>query len=139
MFAVPVIVCGMFRLSFFLFPVDFAWQLFLAVRKNIHFGRAYAVAWDPRNLQPGPNIQGGDSLLQQLRGDTGIDQCAEEHVAANAGKTIEIGYVHKSLSLAVRRRSLAMSHWLSVDDAAMIDEIIGQRRTTNDLRPSTNH
>jgi len=48
-----------------------------------------------------------------LRGNTGIGQCAKKHVAADAGKTIEIGYSHKRL--VVGRSSLASAAGSVVD------------------------
>src|ERR1700676_3925547 len=123
----------MFRQSRLLFPVEFAWQVFFAVRKNIELSRAYAVAFDARNLQRRPNIQRGDGMFQQLRGNAGSDQRAKEHVAANAGKTIEIGYAHKSLSLVVRRRSLA------IEFARVSSRLACQGAFANDLRPKTRH
>jgi hypothetical protein len=39
-------------------------------------------------------LQLRDSFLEQARRDPGIDQSAEKHIAADAGKTIKISNAH---------------------------------------------
>ncbi len=71
-----------------LFPVNFAREFLLAMDQDIDFGSRNPAAIHPRNFQPGTDIEGCHRALEYLRGHTGIEQRAEKHVAANAGKTI---------------------------------------------------
>ena len=48
----------------------------------------------------GADVQAGDGLLEQLERNSGVEQSAEEHVAADAGETIEIGNAHGSAESA---------------------------------------
>ena len=42
----------------------------------------------------GVESEGAGDGLELLQGDTGVYGCAEEHVAADSGETIEVGNAH---------------------------------------------
>lgn len=46
------------------------------------------------HLETGANVQGGRSFFKQFEGHACIDECAEQHVAANAGKAFQISNTH---------------------------------------------
>ena len=84
-----------------LLPENFPRQIFLAVDIHIDFGRRNSASHHPRNLQPRTDIERRDRVFQKLGGHPGIHQRAQKHVAADAGKTVEVGYAHdKNRSLA---------------------------------------
>jgi hypothetical protein len=91
-FFVPV---GWSRMLFVLLEINLARLVFLTMRKNIYLNCTDAVTLDARNLQPGIDIQRRDCLFEELLRHTGIDQRAQKHVAADAGKTIKVGYTHR--------------------------------------------
>src|SRR5580698_177975 len=72
-------------------------RIFLALRVNIDLDCADAAAVHPRNLEARPNVQRRDGFFQQSCGHTCVHQRTQKHVAANAGKTLEIGYEHQDL------------------------------------------
>src|SRR5580704_14090559 len=92
------------------------------MRINIHFDRAYAIALNTGNLQPGADVQRRNRVFQELLWHSRVDQRTEEHVAAHAGKTIEVGYAHRSSSAVVGLRSLVQKLAGVVND---------QRQTAN--------
>jgi hypothetical protein len=65
--------------------------------EHVYFGRDDSTASHLTNLQPRSDIQGRHALFQHARLDPRVDQRAQEHIAANAGKTIEIRDAHKLL------------------------------------------
>ena len=75
--------------------ISLARLILLTMRINIRLDRADAVARNTSNLQAGIDIQRCDCLFEELLRHTGIDQRAQEHVAADAGKTIKVGYTHR--------------------------------------------
>jgi hypothetical protein len=76
-------------------PKYFSRQLHFAVNVDVQLGSHDAATADPRNLKSRSNIQRRDCILEQLRRNSGIQQGAQKHVAANAGKAVEVGYAHK--------------------------------------------
>ena len=78
-------------------------QLFLAIHQHIDLGRGDAAAIHLRNFEASSDVEGSDRFFQQLRRHSGIDQGAQKHVAAHAGKTIEIGNSHEEQLLAISR------------------------------------
>src|SRR5579862_6950930 len=77
-----------------LFPENFGRQVFLAMRVNINFGRRNRSPGDAGDFDCCADVQGRDRLLEQIWRHSRIYQCAEEHVAADAGETIEVSNTH---------------------------------------------
>ena len=75
-------------------PILFTREVLLAVDPDVDFRGGNAAADDPRNLQPCADAQGRNGLFQYSRRNSGVDEGAQEHVAAHAGKTLEIGNAH---------------------------------------------
>ena len=69
-------------------------RVLLALHPHIHFGCGNPCAPDPRNLQTCPNIQRGNRLFEQCWRHPSIKERAQKHVAADAGKTLNVGYAH---------------------------------------------
>ena len=86
---------GWSRMLFVLLQISLARLVLLAMRINIHLDCTDAVTLNARNLQPGIDIQRRDRLFEELLRHADIDQRAQEHVAADAGKTIKVGYTHR--------------------------------------------
>src|ERR1700685_191806 len=80
-----------------------------AFSPDIHFCRRYSAAHYSRNFQPRTKIQRGDGVFQQLGGDTGVDQGTQKHVAAYAGKTLEVCDAHKTISIGDPRKKAGVS------------------------------
>ena len=71
-------------------PILLARHIFLALDPDVHLGRGNPTAHHSRNLQLRSEAERGHRVLQQARRHSGIYQSAEEHIAADAGKTFEI-------------------------------------------------
>lgn len=81
--------------------------LLLPIHPHIHFGRRNPAAIDLRDAQSRTELQRSHSSLQQVRRHARIDQGAQKHVAAHAGKTIKVGNAHGKT--VARRQSLVFS------------------------------
>jgi hypothetical protein len=92
------------RLRVLLFPVHLARKILLAIGIDVHLDGADATAIDPRNFQPGPDVQRSYRIFQQLLRNSGVQQGAHEYISADLGKTIEVGYANKSLPFLRRGR-----------------------------------
>src|SRR5579872_2961346 len=68
-------------------PVLFPRKIFLSVDPHVHLGRRNPAADDSRNLQPRAHVKRRHGFFQYSRRNSGIDERAQEHVAAHAGKT----------------------------------------------------
>ncbi len=79
-----------------LLPENFSRQVFFAVGVHIHFGRRNSGPHDLRQLHPCADIERLDRVFQKLWRHSGIYERAQKHVAAYAGKTVEVGYTHKN-------------------------------------------
>jgi hypothetical protein len=69
-------------------------HLLFPIHQHIDFGRRNPAAIDLRNFQSGADIERGHCFLEHVGRHASIDQGAQEHVAAHAGKTIEVSYAH---------------------------------------------
>lgn len=56
--------------------------------QHIHLGGADAAAVHLRDLEPGAETERGRGFLKQRRRYAGIEQGAQQHVAADAGKAV---------------------------------------------------
>src|SRR5579864_2154411 len=83
-------------------PVLLARQLFLAMAVHVQLGSRNAAAVYVRDLQPRPNVQRRDRLLEDLRRHPSIHQRPQEHVAADTGETIQISDSHKLTEYKIR-------------------------------------
>src|SRR6266849_4207981 len=99
----PLVI--MFPCLTLLRPEDFARQLLFAVGVDVQLGGRDPAAIHPRNLQASSDIQRRDRVLEQFRRHPGIHQGAQKHVAADAGKAVEVGYAHRRGPWVVRRWS----------------------------------
>src|SRR5260370_18533140 len=95
-FIVMAVKVFMTALGFALTPVFFARQIFFAVDDHINFRRTDAAAIYTRDLEPRSDVERSDGFLQQPERASGVQQRAQKHVAADAGKTIEVGNAHKT-------------------------------------------
>jgi hypothetical protein len=71
------------------------WQVFFPVKVNIHLGGGNAAAQHARNFQPRSNSESRHGFFQRTRRNSGIQECAQKHIAADAGKTLEISDAHR--------------------------------------------
>ena len=62
--------------------------------EDVDAGRGDAAAVDFFDLEGGTEIEGGDGVVEDLGGESGVEESAEEHVSADAGKAVEIGDAH---------------------------------------------
>ena len=85
-------------------PILLPRQILLPIHPNIHFRSRNPAAHNARNFQPRPHVQRRHSLLQQRSRNSGVHQRAQEHIAADAGKTLKIGYAHKNQFTTESRR-----------------------------------
>ena len=81
-----VIVRGGLRRIFFC-PVLFAGKVFLAIHPNVDLSGRNGAAHDARDLESRAQAKARDSVFQQLRRNSGIDERAQKHVATHSGKT----------------------------------------------------
>ena len=61
----------------------------------VNLGASDASAGDPAHIQARADVQCGDGFLEMGEGDSGVNQSAEEHVAANSGEAIQIANTHR--------------------------------------------
>ena len=96
--------------SRFLLPEDLAREVFFSVGVDVDFSGGDAVAGDAGNFQFCAEVEGCDGFFEERGGDTGVEESAEKHVSADAGKTIEVGKAHRNrCSLIAARYSLLAS------------------------------
>ena len=69
-------------------PILIQRLIFLASYPHIRFRRRQPTFGDLRNLQSRSQIQGSNRILEQLGRDSGIQQSAHKHVAADAAETV---------------------------------------------------
>jgi len=84
---------------------NFSRKIFFAVRVDVHLGGGNAAPHCALDLQPGADVECGDCVFEKLGRHSSVYQRAEKHVAADAGKTVEVGYAHNEN----RRRSSVVS------------------------------
>jgi hypothetical protein len=64
----------------------------LVRRAYVDFGRINLAALDLARVQPQPgNAEAIRNLLQFVKGNTGVNQRAEDHIAAGAGDAVKVG------------------------------------------------
>jgi len=63
--------------------------------EHVHFRCRHAAAADLVCLQARADIQRGGCFRKMTEGNTGIDQCAQQHVAADACKALQISNTHR--------------------------------------------
>src|SRR3954451_11190421 len=61
-----------------------AWHVFYAVDDDVDFGGRNSGAFGATDLKFGPEVEFADGFAKEFRGDSGVNKCAEEHIAANA-------------------------------------------------------
>ena len=101
---IVIMAMGVFRMRVrMIMPVlllqNFPWQIFFSVGVHIDLGRCNPATRHPRNLQPRADIKRRNGVFQKLGRHSGVDDCSEEHVAADSGKTIEVGYAHGKIAI----------------------------------------
>ena len=64
-------------------------------RNHVDFGRGNAAAHYLAHFEAGAHIQRSGSFGEWGEGNAGVNQCAEQHVAANAGETFQISNTHR--------------------------------------------
>ena len=62
---------------------------------HVHLGAGNAAARHFAHFQARTYIQCGDRLLKMGKGNAGVNQCAQQHVATYAGETIQIANTHR--------------------------------------------
>ena len=75
-------------------PEFLARHVFLAVYHDVELGCRDAAAIDARVLQVGPDVESGDGLLEELERNSGVEQRAQKHVAADSREAFEVGNSH---------------------------------------------
>jgi hypothetical protein len=66
----------------------------VTVDQDVDFGCRNAAAVDPADMQFSSYVQSRDRLPQKILVDTGVQQRAKQHVAADTGKTVKICDTH---------------------------------------------
>jgi hypothetical protein len=67
--------------------------------EDVDFGACNAAADDFAGFEACADVEGGCGLFEKGNGDAGVDKCAEEHVATDAGEAVEIADTHRLLIL----------------------------------------
>ena len=55
------------------------------------------------DLEGGSEMEGGNGVVEDLGGESGVEESAEKHVSADAGKAIEVGDAHGLIVSCARR------------------------------------
>jgi hypothetical protein len=82
-----------------LLPVDLSRKFLLAIHEDVEFSRSDSAAVNAGDFQACADVEGSDRILKKASGHTGVEQRAEEHIAADTGKTIEVGDPHVVVGL----------------------------------------
>src|ERR1700743_1355360 len=85
-----MLMAGVQLLLFALRPEFLTGHVFFVADPDIDFGRRNSAADYTRNLQLRAHAKRRDGLFQQLGRNSGIDQGAEKHIAADAGKAFKV-------------------------------------------------
>lgn len=93
-----MMMCG---LLFSVFVFFFISQLGAIEDKDL--GRGDAAAVDLFGSEGDPEVEGGDSVVQNLGGESGVEQSAEKHISADAGKAVEVSDAHGAIVSCVGR------------------------------------
>jgi hypothetical protein len=93
--AVVVVVLMFVRLLAPFRPEFFPGQVLLAGGDYVYFGGTDAAAQHPGDLQPGIYAERFHCLPEQFERNSGIHQRAKKHIAADAGKTLQISDSHQ--------------------------------------------
>ena len=104
------VVMVMFLSMILLLPENFTRQFLFTMNVDVQLGGRDPAAIHSRNLQPRSNFKRRDRVLEQLRWNSCIHQGAEKHVAADAGKAVEVSYAHRSQSMVVGLWSLSKTY-----------------------------
>ena len=67
----------------------------LVAYHDVDLGRGDAAAVDGMDAEGGSEAEGGGGLVEDGGIDPGVDESAQEHVSADAGKAVEIGDSHR--------------------------------------------
>lgn len=67
----------------------------LVADHDVHFGAGDAAAVDGVDAKGGSQAEGGGGVAEDGGVDAGVEECAEEHVTADAGKAIEVRDSHR--------------------------------------------
>src|SRR5450432_2253490 len=99
MAVVMIMAIGVFRMRMcMIVPAmlleNFPRQILLSVGVHVDLCRGNSAARNPRNFHPCADIERRNGVFQKFGRHSGVDECSEEHVAADAGKTVEVGYAH---------------------------------------------
>jgi hypothetical protein len=71
-------------------------------RDDIHFGRGQAATTELVHFQARADIERGCCFFQAGKGKAGIDQRAEQHIAADSGKAFQVANSHRTVILNCR-------------------------------------
>jgi hypothetical protein len=63
--------------------------------KNLDLGRAQTAAHHFARFEFGAHIERARGVGKKIEGNTGIDHCAQQHIAADTGKAVQIAYTHR--------------------------------------------
>ncbi len=100
----------MFRLVVKRVRVVLTRSLGVAIYQDVNFGRTDAAAIYAGNRQRGAYLQGCNCPLKEFGWNSGVNQCSQKHVAADAGEAVEVGGAAVGpWSLVLGRRLLAPS------------------------------
>jgi hypothetical protein len=86
-----------------LFPVPCSLP-FAFFRQHVHLGRRQSAAHHRACFQARAHAQRGCRLRHSLKRDTGIDQRAQQHIAADAGKALKVSNSHRVVIVNCRRK-----------------------------------
>jgi hypothetical protein len=91
-----MLVLTFLRSARLLRPKLLARQLLFSSGDHIHLGRANAAPVHAGDLEPRVHPESLDRLAEELRRNSGVDQRAEKHVAADPGEAFKVGYTHQT-------------------------------------------
>ena len=63
-------------------------------RDHVDFGCRNAAARNLAHFKTSAHVQRGGGFRKRGEGNAGVNQCAEQHVATNAGETFQISNTH---------------------------------------------
>ena len=70
-------------------------HIFPAIHDHIDFRGSDAVAINARDLKFSAEVESAYCFAQMVGGHSGVDECAEKHVAADSAETVEVRDAHR--------------------------------------------
>src|SRR5580692_2516083 len=107
-------------------------------RNHVDLGRGDSTTHDFTRFKARAHVQRGRRFSQHVKGDAGVDQRAQQHVAADARETLKVTNTHRVVIVNCRRKRREKRVDLRFTrSSAAADETWGTRNYRHDYKSSS--